>query len=136
MPGMTKTCSVKKRERVASADDGPAEHHVDELAADPRDAAHDGGADAEAPVGVLIEAQDLAGEGHAEGEEEKEDADDPGELAREFVGAEEEDLHHVDEDDGDHEVRAPAVQGAKKPAEGDLVVEECRLVQASLAEGV
>ncbi len=107
-----------------SADDGAAEHQVDERAADPGNAAHDGSADAEAPVGVLIEAQDLAGEGHAEREEQQEDADDPGELARIFVGAEEEDLHHVDEHDGDHEVRSPAVNGAQKPAEGDLVVEE------------
>ena len=33
---------------------------------DERDAARDRSADSEAPVGVLIEAEDLAGEGHAE----------------------------------------------------------------------
>ena len=111
------------RERLA-ADDGTAEHQVDQLAADPRHAADDGSADAEAPVGVLIEAQHLAGEGHAEREQQQEDADDPGEFARIFVRAEEKDLHHVDEHDGDHEVRAPAVHGAQKPAERDVVVEE------------
>ena len=111
------------RERGAG-DDGTAEHEVDERAADEGHAAEDGSADAEAPVGVLIEAQDLAGEGHAEGEQQQEDADDPGEFAGKLVGAEEEDLHHVNEHDGDHEVGAPAVHGAQKPAERDVVVEE------------
>ena len=114
-------------ERVA-ADDGPPEHEADEWASDERDAAEDGGADAEAPVGVLVEAQDLAGEGHAEGEQEEEDADDPGKLAGELVGSEEEDLHHMDEDDGDHEVGAPAVHGAEEPTELDVMVEELEAV--------
>src|SRR5262249_32809956 len=48
---------------------------------------------------------------------------DPGELARELVGPEKEDLHHVDEDDRDHEVRAPAVHGADEPSEGHVLVE-------------
>jgi hypothetical protein len=107
-----------------AADDGSAEHQVDERTADPWDAADDGSADAEAPIGVLIESENLAGEGHTEREKQKEDADDPGQLARIFVCAEEEDLHHVDEDDGDHEVRAPTVNGAQKPAEVDAVIEE------------
>ena len=49
--------------------------------------------------------------------------DDPRELARKLVGAEEEHLHHVEQDDRDHEVRAPAVQRAQEPAERLLVVE-------------
>ena len=119
MPGMTKTCSAKKRESVGPPMMGPPSMQVDERAADQGNAAHDGGADAEAPVGVLIEAQHLAGEGHAEREQQQEDADDPGEFARKFVRAEEKDLRHVDEHDGDHEVRSPAVQRAQKPAERD-----------------
>ena len=55
----------ESRQRLAP-DDGAAEHKVHEIAADHWDAADDGGADAETPVGVLIEAQHLAGEGHAE----------------------------------------------------------------------
>ena len=121
---MTKTCSAKKRESVGPAMMGPPSMRSTSGAADEGHAADDGSADAEAPVGVLIEAQDLAGKGHAEREQEQEDADDPGELAREFVGAEEEDLHQVNEHDGDHEVGAPAVQGAQIPAERDVVVEE------------
>ena len=54
-------------------------------------------ADAEPPVRVLVEAQHLAGEGHAERAQEQDDADDPGQLARILVGAEEEHLDHVDE---------------------------------------
>ena len=45
-----------------------------------------------------------------------------------FVGAEEKYLRHVDEDDGDHEIRSPAVHGAQKPAERDLVIENVQAV--------
>ena len=106
-----------------AADDGAAEQQMDQRRADEGNTAHDGCADAEAPVGVLIEAHDLAGEGHAEREQKQADADDPGEFAGKFVGAEEEDLHHVDEHDGDHEVGTPAVQRAQIPAERDVVVQ-------------
>ena len=77
-------------------------------------------ADAESPVGILVEAQHLAGEGHAERHQQHEHAEDPGEFARKLVGAEEKDLRHVDEHDGDHEVGSPAVHGAQKPAERQL----------------
>ena len=125
---MTKTCSAKKRESVAPAMMGPPSMRCTSGPPIDGNAAHDGGADAEAPVGVLIEAQHLAGEGHAEREQQQEDADDPGELAGKLVGAEEKDLRHVDEHDGDHEVGAPAVNGAQKPAERDVVVEELQAV--------
>ena len=62
------------RERGA-VDDGTAQHQVDKLPADERYAAHDGCADAESPVGVLIEAQHLAGEGHAQRHQQHEDAE-------------------------------------------------------------
>ena len=63
-------------------------------------------------------------------------ADDPGQLARELVGAEEEHLRHVDEHERDHEVRAPAVHRAKEPAERLLGSSRTwRLCQASSAEG-
>ena len=45
-----------------------------------------------------------------------------------FVSSEKEHLHHVDQDDRDHEVRAPAVQGANEPAERDLVIENLQAV--------
>ena len=60
--------------------------------------------------------------------EQQKNADDPGELARKFVGAEEEYLRHVDENDGDHEVRSPAVQRTQKPAERNLMVQNVEAV--------
>jgi hypothetical protein len=54
-----------------AADDGPPSMQMDQCAADKRNAADDGCADAEAPVGVLIEAQNLAGEGHAQREQKQ-----------------------------------------------------------------
>ena len=83
-------------------------------------AARDRRADAEAPVRVLIEAQHLAGESHAERHQQKKNADDPGEFARKFVRAKEKNLDHVNQHDGDHEVRAPAVQRANEPTERDV----------------
>ena len=61
------------RQRLAG-DDRPAEHELDELRADERNAAGDRRADAESPVRVLIEAQDLPGKRHAQRHEEQEDA--------------------------------------------------------------
>ena len=114
---MTKTCSVKKRESVALPMMGAAQQEMHQRRADDGHAAHDGGADAETPVRVLIEAQHLAGEGHAERQQQKKHADDPGKLARKLICPEHEDLHHVDEHNGDHEVRSPTMQRAQKPAQ-------------------
>ena len=122
------------RERGAG-DDGSAQQQMHQPAADPRHAADDGCADAEAPVGVLIEAQHLAGEGHAERHEQQKDAENPGELARKFVRAEEKHLRHVDEHDGDHEVRSPAVHGAQKPAQRNLVIENVEAVPGFARRG-
>ncbi len=121
---------VKREEarKRGAGDDGTAEKQMHQAAADEGHAAGDGCADAEAPVGVLIEAQNLAGEGHAERHQQQKNADDPGELAGKFVGAEEKHLRHVDEDDGDHEVRSPAVQRAQKPAERNLVIQNVEAV--------
>jgi len=63
---------------------------------------------------ILIQAKCLAGERHAEGDDEQQHADHPGELAREFIGAEEKHLNHVNEHECDHEVRAPAVEPANE----------------------
>jgi hypothetical protein len=40
---------------------------------------------------------------------EEEDTEYPCQLPRVVIGAEEEDLSHVDQDNADHEVRAPAM---------------------------
>ena len=105
-------------------DDGAAQHQIHQRAADERHAAQDRRADAEPPVGVLIEAQNLSRKCHAQREQQQEDADDPGKFAREFVGAEEKDLHQVNQHDGDHEIRTPAVQRAQIPAQPHIVIEK------------
>src|SRR5579863_161742 len=84
--------------------DRAAQHEIYKCAAYKWNTANDGSTDAEAPVCILIETEDLACKGHAEGEQQQENSDDPGEFAREFVGAEQEDLHQMNQHDGDHEV--------------------------------
>ena len=130
-PGVQREKAGKRR----SGDDRPAEHEVEERASHARDAAHDGGADSQPPVGVLIEAQHLAGEGHSQSDEKEQDPHQPGELPGILVRTEEEDLHHVDEDDRHHEVRAPAVQGANEPSGGDVVVQDVEDAPRLPAEG-
>ena len=78
--------------------------------------------DAKTPICVLIEAHHLPGERHAEGHEQQEDADNPGELARKFIRPEEKDLRHVDQHDRDHEIRSPAVHRAQEPAQRQVVI--------------
>src|SRR6266542_4054971 len=67
-PTSRSTVSVhgeEARER-SPRDDRPAQEHVNDRLADDRGAGGDGRADAQPPVGVLVPAQDLAREGHAE----------------------------------------------------------------------
>ena len=66
--------------------------------------------------------------GHSERQEQQQNTHDPGQLSGKFVSSEKEDLHHVNEDDRDHEIRAPAVQGANEPAECDLVIENLQAI--------
>ena len=111
------------RQRLAG-DDRATEQDLHELQADERHAAHDRRADAESPVRVLIPAQDLAGEGHAQRHQQEKDAGQPRQLARILVGPEQQHLHHVEQDDRHHEVRAPPVHRAQEPAERLLEVED------------
>ena len=53
-----------------------------------------------------------------ERDQQEHDADHPVELARRLVGAGEEHAAHVQEDDGHHAVRRPAVHVAQEDAEG------------------
>ena len=112
----------ESRERVAG-DDGAAQQQMHQTSAEKRNAAHDGDPDAQAPIGILIEAQHLAGEGHAQGHQQQKHADDPGQFAGKLVGSEQEHLRHVNQHQRDHEVGAPAVHSAQEPSQGDTVVE-------------
>jgi len=128
---------VKRKEagQGCPGDDGTAQHHLHDLRSEDGRAAGDGRSDPEAPIGVLVEAQDLSGEGQSQRAQEQEDSDDPGQLARELVGAEQHDLDHVEEDDRHHEVRAPAVHGAEVPAERLLVVEGLEALEGLVRRG-
>ena len=116
-PGITKTCSAKKRESVSPAMIGPPSSICTSVLAEKRNAADNGYADPQSPVGILIEAQDLSGERHAQRHQQQEDAKNPGQLAGKFVGAEQKHLAHVDEHHRDHEVGAPTVDGAQEPSQ-------------------
>ena len=122
-PGNEKHVHREESRQRAPRDDRSAEQELDQRVSDARRARRDRGADPEPPVGVLIPAEDLTREGHAERAEKQEDADDPRELARVFVGAPEKDLDHVQRHDRDHRVGAPEMDRAQEPTERCLVVE-------------
>src|SRR5262249_47462459 len=94
-------------------------HH---LRSDQWRSASDGGTNPQTPIGILIPTQDLAGEGHSQGSEKEEHADDPGQLARILVGTPEADLDQMQGHDQHHAIRTPEVYGAEVPAEWGLVV--------------
>ena len=116
--------SRKRRAR----DDRASQQKVHDPRPQNRYAAGNGRSDAQSPISVLIESKHLAGKGHSERQEEQKNTHHPGQLSGEFVSSEKEDLHHVDQDDRDHEIRAPAVQSANEPAERDLVIENLQAV--------
>ena len=127
-PGITKTCIAKNRDSVAPAMIGPPSTSFTSHGPKHGNAAHNRCSDAQSPIGVLVESHHLSRKAHAERHQQKEDAEHPRQLARIFVGAEEEDLSHVDQDNGDHEVRAPAMQGSNEPPERDVVIENLQAV--------
>ena len=100
-----------------------------------RDAGYDRGANAQAPVRILVEAHHLPGECHAQGHQEQKHAQDPGEFARKLISAKEEDLAHVDQHHGDHEVRAPAMHRAQEPAQRELMVQHLQTVPGLARRG-
>src|SRR6266566_6726338 len=86
------------------------------------------------PSTRLIEPEHLTGEGHSERQEQKQDSDDPGQFSREFVRAKQKYLRHVNQDDRQHEIRAPPVERPNKPSQGDLGVQNLQ-ASPSLAGG-
>src|SRR5260370_24648883 len=106
-----------------SGNDRASEQKAHQLRSDKGDPTDDRRSNAEPPIGILIKSQNLTGEGHPERHQEKKDSHDPGELPRVLVSAEEEHLHHVNHDNGEHEVRAPPMEGSNEPASRDLVIQ-------------
>ena len=52
-----------------------------------------------------------------------------------FIGSEQRHLHHMDQHNGDHEVRSPAVYGAQEPAQGYAVVQVLQAVPGFAGRG-
>src|SRR5882762_11273260 len=94
----------KKSRECGTGDDRAAQHHLHDTPAQNGHSACDGSTNSQSPICILIEAKDLSGEGHAQSHEQEKHTYDPGQLARKLVSAEEEDLHHVDENNRHHKV--------------------------------
>ena len=109
-------------ERIA-ADHGAAQELADDPRPEDRHLPGHRPADRQAPVGVRVPAEDLAGEEHAQGAEEQEDAQDPGQLARVLVGPVQEDLGHVHQHQHDHARPGVVVQRPQEPAQRHVIVE-------------
>ena len=80
----------------STRDDRSAQHQFHGCGTYDWDTACDRRSDAKPPVRILIEAQHLPAECHTECHQQKEYANYPGKLSREFISPKEEDLHHVD----------------------------------------
>src|SRR6266542_6968896 len=69
-------------------DDRSGEHEMNNVCSENRGTSHYRGADSQAPVSILIEAQDLACKGHSQRAEKQHDARYPRQLARIFESSE------------------------------------------------
>ena len=122
--GMRKTWIAKKRLSVAPPTVSPPRMKRAMYSPIDRRAPRLLGADHDRPRRVLIPAQQLPGEPHAEREEQEQHAGHPVHLARELVRAGEEHLRHVQAHHEHHRRRAVVVQAAQEAAEGRLVGDE------------
>src|SRR6266702_5283373 len=105
---------------------------MDEFGADKWHASHDRCADSKPPISILVEAQDLPGEGHPERHQQEQHPDHPGEFAGKLEGAEEKDLHHVNDHQSHHEIRAPTMKRADEPSKCLLMVEGLETVPGAI----
>src|SRR6266481_1769420 len=121
--GNDKYMQCEKSGQCCSRNNRSTEHQFHDHGPGNGDAACDRSPDSKAPVRVLIKPQHLPTERHAQRHQQEKDANDPGELSWKFVGSKEEDLHHVNEYDGYHEIRAPSVQCTDEPAQSYVVVQ-------------
>src|SRR5215217_7440853 len=115
-------------QRVEAADRGRPElraaaEEVGEVGPDHRPRRVDVDGHDRGPERALVERQQVARQRHHQREQDQDDADDPVQLARVLVGAEEERPAHVQEHQDDHHRRAPAVHAADELAGEDLVVD-------------
>src|SRR5690349_8530442 len=96
---------------------------MNQLGADEWNSAHDGRADSESPVRVLIESENLPRKGHSQRAQKQAAAANPSQLTRVFVSSEQEGLDQMGRHNTHHEDRSPVVDRAQKPAQKLFVVE-------------
>src|SRR5271170_7436543 len=111
-----------------TGDDRTAQHEIYSPRPNDGNATCDRRPNPQSPISVLVEAQHLAGKRHAERYEQKKHSDDPRKFPRKLVRSKKKDLHHVDQDDCNHEIRAPPMQSPNEPAERNGVVENLQAV--------
>ena len=121
--GAGKDEDVEREEARQSfrGDDRPAEHQIHEAFANEGNTTHDGGADSQTPISILIPAHHLPRKRQAQGAQHEYAAGNPSDLARILVGAKEKNLRHVEEHDSHHEIGSPIVHGPHKPSKILLV---------------
>src|SRR5437879_546710 len=122
-PGNNENVKREESGQRRAGNNRATQHQVYSPGADHRNPTCDRGADAQAPVGILVESQHLACKSHAKHHQQKKATEEPGQFSWKLVGAKDEDLHHVNQDNGNHEVRAPSVEGSYKPTEGNNMIE-------------
>src|SRR6201997_2103929 len=104
-------------------DYGTSKHQPDDGGTENGNAARDGCSNTESPIGILIKAQHLPAECHAQRHQQQKDADNPGKFSRELVSSKKNHLDHMNKDNGHHEIGAPAMHSADEPAESDVMVQ-------------
>jgi hypothetical protein len=111
---------VEARERLGPDLRAAAQDRGEERAEE-RGGAVDVDPDDRRPVRGVVPREQVAREALEHAGREQEHADDPVQLARILVGAEQEDARHVEEHQDDEDAGAPAVHAADEPAEGHVV---------------
>ena len=125
---------VEARQRRA-ADRVAGEDELDDLRADERRAPGLAGEDEDRPVGGLIPAQELAGEGQRHRRQQQHHPGEPVRLARELVGAHQVGLDHVQADEDDHRRGAEVVHPAQHATQRRLLGDERQAVVGVAGRG-
>src|SRR5215471_5818256 len=121
--GNYKDVQREKARQGLAGYDRAGQHKMDKVRPDNRNTSHHRRADTQSPVSILIEAQDLSCEGHAQSAKEQHDPGDPGHLARIFEGSEQKYLRYVQDHNTDQEIRAPVVHRAQEPTKLLVIVQ-------------
>ena len=118
----------RQKQHMQAVESGEG-HHADgafpaeqprEIRPDQRSLRRDLRRDHGAPIGAVVPRQQVSGQSVRQRQQQQDDADHPGSLARLFVSAVQEDLHHMEHDNHDHHAGAPMVQPADQASAGEF----------------